>query len=102
MPIINTTPHPINLPLGITIPPSGDLVRVSVQLNDAGNHDGIPLVRGTYGEVTGLPPQQDGVLYIVSALVRAALPLRTDLASPAKLVRDGDGNITGCEALEVS
>jgi len=42
------------------------------------------------------------VLYVVSALVRAALPARKDLASPAKLTRDGKGNITGCEALEVS
>ncbi len=101
MAIINTTPHSINFP-GLVIPPSGDVVRVSVSIADAGNHDGIPLVRGTYGEVTGLPPAQDGVLYVVSALVRAALPDRKDLASPAKLVRDEKGNITGCEALEVS
>lgn len=101
MSIINTTPHPINLP-GLTIPPSGDLVRVNVTLADAGTHDGVSLVRGTYGEVTGLPPQQDGVLYVVSALVRAALPDRKDLASPAKLTRDEKGNITGCQALEVS
>ena len=99
--IINTTPHQINLP-GLTIPPSGTVARVSVQLADAGTHDGVALVRGNYGEVTGLPPQEDGVLYVVSALVRAALPHRSDLASPAKLVRDEKGNITGCEALEVS
>ena len=101
MTTINTTPHAINLP-GLVIPPSGDVVRVSVKLTDAGNHNGIPLVRGTYGEVTGLPPEQDGVMYIVSALVRAALPHRKDLASPAKLVRDAQGNIVGCEALEIS
>jgi hypothetical protein len=95
------TPHAINLP-GLVIPPSGDVVRVSVELTDAGNHNGIPLVRGTYGEVTGLPPEQDGVMYIVSALVRTALPHRKDLASPAQLVRGCHGNIVGCEALEIS
>jgi hypothetical protein len=99
--IINTTPHAINLP-DRTIPPSGDIVRVSVKLADAGEFDGIPLVKGTYGEVTGLPPEKEGVMYIVSALVRAALPNRKDLASPAKLVRDDKGNITGCSALEIS
>jgi len=99
--IINTTPHAINLP-GLTVQPSGNAVRVSVTLSEAGTHDGISLVRGAYGEVTGLPAEQDGVLYIVSALVRAALPTRRDLASPAKLTRDDKGNITGCEALEVN
>ena len=99
--IIKTTPHSINLP-GMTIPPNGDIVRVSVALTDAGDFAGIPLVKGTYGEVTGLPPEKNGVLYIVSALVRAALPDRKDLASPAKLIRDEKGNITGCSALEIS
>ena len=101
MTIINTTPHPINLP-DRTISPSGDLVRVAVQLEDCGSFDGIPLVKGSYGTVTGLPPQKEGVLYIVSALVRAALPDRSDLASPARMVRDDKGMIVGCEALEIS
>lgn len=101
MVIINATPHSINLP-GLVIPPSGNVARVSVSLTDAGTLNGIPLVRGTYGEVTGLPPQQVGVLYVVSALVRTALPDRKDLASPVKPIRDAEGNITGCEALEVS
>ena len=99
--IINTTPHSINLP-GLVIPPSGAVVRVAVTLAEAGTYDGVALVRGTYGEVTGLPPQQDGVVYVVSALVRAALPHRKDLSSPAKLTRDEKGNITGCEALEIN
>ena len=40
MAIINKTPHAINLPGGITIPPSGDAVRVSVQLAEAGERLG--------------------------------------------------------------
>lgn len=101
MKIMNLTPHAVNVG-GITLPPSGSIARVSVTLAQAGEFSGIPLVRGTYGEVTGLPDQQDGVLLVVSAMVRAALPERKDLASPAMLVRDDKGNITGCEALEVS
>lgn len=100
-PTVNLTPHPITIG-GLIIPPSGTVARVSVAHDDAGTHEGIPLVRGTYGEVSGLPAPQAGVLCIVSALVRCALPHRTDLASPAKLVRDEQGRITGCEALEVN
>ena len=60
------------------------------------------MVRTCYGAVVGLPEEQDGVLYIVSGLVRAALPDRKDLASPAKLVRNDKGEIVGCEALEIN
>lgn len=93
--IINLTPHEVSLPTG----PVG---RVSVELADAGHHDGVPLVRGTYGRVADLPEPSDGLMYVVSAMVRAACPHRDDLASPALLVRDEAGRIIGCEALEVS
>lgn len=102
--IINLTPHAINI-VGnqtITIPASGQVARVSMTTTSAGTHEGIPLVRGSYGEVVGLPDAQPGVLYVVSALVRAAIPHRTDLASPAKLVRNEAGQIMGCEALEIN
>jgi len=98
--IINLTPHAINLP-GITLPSEG-VARVSVTLDQAGEIDGIPLVRGSYGQVIGLPEPQTGTIFVVSALVRAALPQRTDLASPARLTRDAEGRITGCEALEIN
>jgi hypothetical protein len=99
--ITNLTPHSINLP-GMTIPASGQVARVSVSLAEAGEIDGVALVRGSYGQVTDLPDAVPGTVYVVSALVRAACPERRDLASPAKLVRDDAGRITGCEALEVN
>ena len=40
-----------------------------------------------------------GVFYIVSQLVKNALPDRTDLLVPAEVVRDGNGNIIGCKSL---
>jgi hypothetical protein len=98
--LINLTPHPINLPGRIL--PSEGVARVSVALSDAGAIDGIPLVRGVHGPVTGLPEPQAGTIFVVSALVRAALPQRFDLASPANLTRDTEGRITGCEALEIN
>lgn len=98
--LINLTPHPVNLP-GIVLPSEG-VARVSVTLSDAGAIDGIPLVRGVHGQVTDLPEPREGTIFVVSALVRAALPHRSDLASPARLTRDAEGRITGCEALEIN
>ena len=101
MKIINLTPHAVNLPSG-GVPPSGGVARVSVTLADVGEFAGVKLVTGQYGQVTGLPESQAGTLYIVSALVRVACPNRKDLGSPAGLVRDASGNITGCSSLEVN
>lgn len=101
MSIINLTPHPITLPDRI-IPPSGQIARVAVTQSDAGQHGGIPLVRGTYGQVQDLPEPSPGVLLVVSAMVRSACPDRSDLASPARMVRDATGAIVGCDALEIN
>jgi len=60
----------------------------------------LPIVRQTLGEVDGLPAAEAGTLIIVSRMVAAAQPGRTDLVCPARLTRDAEGRITGCEALE--
>jgi hypothetical protein len=62
----------------------------------------VEIKRVTYGRVDDLPAREAGVVYIVSALVRAAEPDRGDLASPGGLVRDDAGVIVGCEYLIVN
>lgn len=103
MKLVNLTPHPITLVLGETTTiESAGVARVATSSVEVGTHMGVPLIRSTYGEVVGLPAPQEGVLYIVSAMVRSALLGRTDLASPAALVRNEAGQITGCKALEIN
>jgi len=102
--IRNFTPHQINLLLpngGVAeLPPDGGPgARVTEVLKYVGDHDGFPIVVAEYGAVVGLPDQEPEVLIIVSAMVRAALPHRIDLVSPADLVRDSAGRIIGCRAL---
>ena len=101
MKITNLTPHEITVGSRV-LPASGQVARVAVQLSPAGEFDGIPLVEGTYGQATDLPEQQAGTLLIVSSMVRTVCLDRGDLASPADLVRDNDGKITGARALEVN
>lgn len=101
MSIINLTPHTVNVG-SVAIPPSGTVARCSQTSTPAGEHEGVPLATVAYGTVEGLPPPSPGVLYVVSALVRSAVPGRTDVASPGDLVRDGSGAVTGCRNLVIN
>ena len=106
MKLINLTPHDVVLYRADgtreTIPPSGTVARVTQETTRVGSVAGVPVVTTRPGPVTGLPDFEadDGAGYIVSALVRLALPDRIDLFSPADLVRDAAGNVVGCRALE--
>jgi len=90
---INLTPHPINLNDGRVFPPSGVVARVASSHTQF-DADGIASV--VFGDVTGLPDQQDGVCLIVSALVAQAAK-RPDVVSPATghpdAVRNDKGHI---------
>jgi hypothetical protein len=101
--IVNLTPHAIII-LGaeeITFTPSGNVARVETQTENVGVIDDAPIVRTQYGQVSGLPAAEHGTYYIVSAIVRAALPARGDLLVPSGLVRDDAGRVIGCRALSV-
>ena len=113
--IKNFTPHSVTLG-GITYPSQG-VARVSTTETLVGHiyrecpvHpedpecgcEGleVPIVRQLLGEVEGLPNFDAGALVIVSRMVAMACPDRSDLACPARLCRDAEGRIVGCEALE--
>ena len=122
MKLINLTPHALRVysndgaELLVELPPSGSVARVLVTRVDAGRISvpspladkaeggtaSIGLARSTYGAVTGLPEATADTVLVVSALVRLALPLRADLASPRELIRDSAGQPVGCKGLEVS
>lgn len=102
--IINMTPHDIHMvdAQGVvvkTIEKSGNTIRLSVATQGADAIDGVPTSVTVFGEAVGLPSQQDGVYYVVSQLVKSALPSREDLLVPAEMVRDANGQILGCKSL---
>jgi len=103
--IINMTPHDIVVVgenQSRTIPKSGPVARLNATSKCCGHFDNIALTSTAYGPVMGLPDYQPDTLLIVSAMVRAALPNRPDLASPGELVRDEQGNVIGCRNLVVN
>lgn len=101
--IINATPHAVNLVnddgnvLRTFLPKIS--VRVASRCEVVGTLDGIPIDSATFGEVEGLPEYQDDVYYIVSRLVKQALPDREDLLCPGQQVRDSEGRVIGCKSL---
>lgn len=106
MQLINLTPHAIviRLPDGDReIPASGSVARVATSHVPAGTIDGIPVFDQTFGEIEGLPEPQEGVVFIVSAIVLAAAKElgRTDVVAPdtARAIRNEDGQIVAVPGL---
>jgi hypothetical protein len=103
--LVNLTPQPIHIVIsnGVTIIlPVTTPARASEQIEQAGKINGIPLIHAGYGAVENLPDPRPGTFFIVSMLVRLAMPDRIDLASPGDPVRDDTGKIIGCRALVVN
>jgi len=59
----------------------------------------IPVYSVEYGKVENLPPDDGETCYIVSAIVKAAVPDREDVFSPGELLRGEDGQPIGCIGL---
>ena len=107
MTVVNKTPHAVHI-----IDENGQVVktyekgdrqiRLAVKtIQDARLADGTPTSKTIFGEPEGLPDFKEGTFYIVSQLVKSALPKRTDLLVPAEVVRDEKGNIIGCKSLGI-
>jgi len=105
MTVVNKTPHAVSIvdeksQVVKTYEKGDSQIRLAVKIvQDAPLMDGTPTSRTNFGEPEGLPEFQEGIFYIVSQLVKSALPERTDLLVPAEVVRDETGNIIGCKSL---
>ncbi len=102
--IINKTPHAVQIikngKIIRTYEKGDSQIRLAVKtVQDTPLLDGTPTSRTEFGEPEGLPNPKEGVFYIVSQLVKNALPNRTDLLVPAEVIRDEQGNVIGCQSL---
>jgi len=104
---VNLTPHALQVfdlqgNFLVTLPPSGQVARCKATTSVVAIEEGIPLLTTVFGTVEGLPEPLEGTTYVVSLLIRSALPNRTDLASPGELLRDSAGQPLGCKGLAVN
>jgi hypothetical protein len=101
--IINKTPHPVIIVDGegkeIYRFEKAAPIRLASQTIADEEIAGVPTSRTMFGEPVGLPDYENGTYYIVSQIVKSALPDRADLLVPAEVVRDTQGNIIGCKSL---
>ena len=105
--IVNLTPHYVNIvdpadktTVIRTFEPAAVPARcVEKRTNEGCIAGDIPISAVSYGEVTGLPARQSGVVYIVSMLVAQTHPHRNDLMFPGEIVRDERGVIVGSTGL---
>jgi len=102
--IINLTPHEVRLvdDEGNTIAvfPSEGVVRLSEHREKIAEINGISVYKKTFGAAE-LPPQKEGVYYIVSLPVAQAFPERDDFLIPDQLVRDEKGRVIGARSFAV-
>lgn len=103
--LINLTPHTINVMVDgmetLNIVPSGTLARATEMSEVVGDINGIPLIRKKFGDIQGLPEPSEDTIYIVSMLVKTAVPDRLDVVVPSDPIRDAEGRIVGCKSLAV-
>ena len=107
---VNLTPHSVRIVTdpdtnhAIVVPPSGTVARVGTASRQIATFGGVPCHTAVFFDIDFLPPAKPGVRYIASAQVatRAWKHGRHDVTSPGDLIRDADGNVTGCRGLVVS
>ena len=114
MQLINLTPHKVVICEDIgnhTVEPSGKVARVTIRRTKFSNvwvgsphEDEFPVsvYKTEAGTVEGLPASNAGTFYIVSSMVRLALPDRKDLLSLGELVRNAEGQPIGCRGLDMN
>jgi hypothetical protein len=96
---VNLTPHEINVVLDDEIKSfskSGTIARVSEESTLVAWIGGCPIFESKWGDVIDLPEAEEGIVFIVSAMVRSAVPNRRDVVSPGNPVRDAEGRVIGC------
>ena len=103
--LVNLTPHSLNIVAAdgstVDIPPSGNIARVGSISSIVATVNGININKQTFGKVVDLPDAQDGIIYIVSRMVKDRVPDRNDVLVPGAPVRDAEGKIIGADGLSL-
>jgi hypothetical protein len=103
--LVNLTPHAITIRAGdcdLTVPPSGQVARVTSREVPGDPIGNVPTVRREWGAVDGLPEPAPGTVYLVSSLVLEHVHGRDDVVAPdtgPTAVRDAAGQVVAVRRL---
>lgn len=111
--IKNFTPHDVHIGekgkgVFMTFPSDG-VARVEKAKNIVdsirphNNYFPIPIFKSDWGDVQGLPKEEEGTILIVSSFVKAAMPGRKDLVHPINFIMHPfkRNYIIGCEGFGI-
>lgn len=105
--LVNLTRHPLTVmvPGAVVVVPSSGIEAeafCALDPDEAVFYQGveIPISVRRYRGVRNLPEPRSGTIFIVPRMVVEAVPSRTDLVSPGRLIRDAHGNVVACSGLE--
>lgn len=101
--IRNFTGHSLDFPhVGLSLPAEGAVKTTQVQ-NVVGIYDGICLYSLDYTNISGLPEEEDGNLFVVSAIslnaIRELMPHRKDCVAVWKPIKNAQGQTVAASAL---
>jgi len=103
---INLTNHVIRFVDGTELKPSGIVCRCDYTEKEVGNFHGTAIIKFEYNGVYGLPPKQEGIIYIVSSVVlnaiRELMPERDDCVAVGKLIKDRTGKVIAAQVLRLN
>ena len=104
--IINATPHPVymldaNKRVVRMFPKSNGMIRVNEDVHKMRSIDGVSITHTKWSKTKDVPPYVKGTYYIVSQLVKSALPNRLDFLVPKGVLRDEAKNVIGCTSLDL-
>jgi hypothetical protein len=104
--IVNATPHAVYVlnkdgTVLRMFPKSNGMIRVKENVSNLPDIDGIPVCSTRWSKTEDVPEYVNGIFYIVSQLVKNAMPKRKDFLTPKGAVRDEKGNVIGCTRLDI-
>lgn len=105
--IINKTPHQVYIldkedhSIVKVFPKSKGMIRVKEIVKNLEDIEGISITSTSWSKTIDVPDYKQGIYYIVSQLVKNAMPNRKDFLVPKGAVRDSEGNVIGCTTLDI-
>lgn len=102
--IRNYTPHEITIYTDdgmLVLQPIEPTPRLTVKREPIGSVNTVPIYYTEMGEPENLPEPEEGIVFVVSALValHPSCRERQDLFFPGEPIRNGQGQIIGCKGL---
>lgn len=76
---------------------------VKTIVTQVGEFEGVKITKTSFGEIVGLPPEKEGVIYIVSQITAKAARIagRVDCFVPTEAILNESGQVIGYKSIGI-